>query len=32
MEVAFAGFGRPLRNPLKVENSASELVRVIAIS
>jgi hypothetical protein len=32
MEVAFAGFGRPLRNPLKVEDGASELVRVTAIS
>jgi hypothetical protein len=32
MEVAFAGFGRPLRNPLKVENGACELVRVTAIS
>lgn len=32
MEVAFAGFGRPLRNPLKVENSASVLVRVMALS
>jgi hypothetical protein len=32
MEVAFMGFGRPLRNPLKMEIVACELVRVAAIS
>ena len=32
MEVAFPGFGRPLRNPLKVENGAGVLVHVTAIS
>ncbi len=32
MEVAFQGFGRPLRNPLKMENGAGALVRVAAVS
>jgi hypothetical protein len=32
MEVAFAGFGRPLRNPLHVDRTSSMLVRVKAMS
>ena len=28
MEIGFEGFGRPLRNPLHVDNSSPELVRV----
>ena len=32
MEVAFEGFGRPLRNPLRVENGTGRLIRVTALS
>ncbi len=31
MQVAFQGFGRPLRNPLHIQTAAQELVRVAAI-
>jgi hypothetical protein len=31
IQVAFEGFGRPLRNPVQIDGSAAELVRVIPL-
>jgi hypothetical protein len=31
MEVAFQGFGRPLRNPVRIEHGAEELISVAAL-